>query len=186
MKKIYILFLLGMWFSLATLPAQPYVSIRTAGFYHAREVYRDIYGDIGATYGVEVATHLDHLSDLWLNLDWLSERGQSLGNNDPTRIQIANVSMGLKVPLELTDRITLSLGLGPSLAWVEIHNASCCGYNDTEKVVLGYVLKSCISYFFDQVTALELFIDYLYQPAHFDTYLNIGGVKAGVGVGMYF
>lgn len=185
MKKFGQLLLLGVWLSQAILSAQSSVSIRTAGFYHACEIFRDVYSDISDTYEVEVSTSMD-LSDLWLNIDWFSERGHSIGLSAPTRIQVANISAGVKVPFELADRITLSLGLGPSLAWVDIHNASCCDIDNIEKVVLGYVFKSCISYFFDRATALEFFVDYLYQPTHFETYVDIGGLKAGVGLGMYF
>ena len=41
-----------------------------------------------------------------------------------------------------------------------------------------------IEFFFNLL--LDVFVDYLYQPVHFSTRIDIGGFKIGAGIGYKF
>lgn len=162
------------------------LEIRSAAFFHSSERFRDIYGNVGGNYQIEASTKLYDYVDGWANIDWFSKHGKSDGFNDPTRVSIANISLGIKFPYRLSEQFTAYIGVGPSLSRIWLKNKSQCGHETVSKWAIGGVLKTGVYYFISKGVFIDVFIDYLYQPVHFETHVDIGGVKAGLGVGVKF
>jgi hypothetical protein len=163
------------------------LEIRSAAFFHSSERFREIYGYPGASYQVEASTKLYDFLDGWANFDWFSKHGNSVGFNDPTRVSIANISFGIKFPYQLVEEFTAYIGIGPSLSRIWLKNQSECGCQEyVSKLVIGGVLKTGIYYFINKRVFIDVFVDYLCQPDNFETHVDIGGVKAGAGIGIKF
>lgn len=92
------------------------LEIRSAAFFHSSERFRDIYGNVGGNYQLEVSTKLYDYVDGWGNLDWFSKHGKSDGLKDPTRVRIGNISLGIKFPYRLCEQFTAYIGAGPTLS----------------------------------------------------------------------
>ena len=86
------------------------VALRGAAFVPASERFRDIYGDVGANYQIEACTDLTRCLDGWLNANWFMKHGKSDGLHDPTRVNIANLSLGFKSPTKSIKRLRSILG----------------------------------------------------------------------------
>lgn len=162
------------------------VEIRSAAFFHSSERFREIYGNVGASYQLEASTKLYDCLDGWANFDWFSKHGKSEGFNDPTRVSIANISLGIKFPYQFCEKFTAYIGIGPSLSRIWLKNKSQCGNEKVSKLVIGGVLKTGVYYFISRHVFIDVFVDYLYQPVHFETNVAIGGIKTGIGVGVKF
>lgn len=119
-----------------------------------------------------------------------------------TRVHVANFSAGIKFPFEICPCLIGYLGVGPSVGGIWIRNHT--HHNNHErrhnhnhhrirrhtekrsKAAIGVVAKSGINYYFTPCAFIDLFVDYLYQPVHFRKQIDIGGLKAGGGIGFAF
>ncbi len=161
------------------------LEVRSDGFFHSFRRFRRIYGDVSASYQVEGSIQCDKNMALWTNFDWFGKHGRSIGFRDPTRVDIANISFGIKIPYCITQNIIAYVGIGPSLFGIWVNNRLF--RREHEKVsrfALGGILKSGINYFITEHIFLDAFVDYLYQPVYFEKFVNIGGVKVGGGIGI--
>lgn len=162
------------------------VEVRSGAFFHSSSRFREIYGNVSASYGLESSVKLCHCLDGWANFDWFSKRGKSDGFNDPTRIRIANVSLGVKFPYQLCSNFTPYLGIGPSFSRVWLKNSSRCCRQRTSKMAYGVVFKSGVNYLVCDGVLVDVFIDYLCQCASFKKHVDVGGLKTGIGLGLQF
>ena len=166
--------------------SQSSVEIRSAAFFHSSERFREIYGNSGTSYQLEASTKLYDYLDGWTNLDWFSKHGKSDGFNDPTRVSIVNISLGIKIPYQFSEQFTAYIGIGPSFSTIWLKNESQCGPETVSKLAVGGILKSGIYYFIYRSVFIDVFADYLYQPVNFETHVDIGGFKVGAGIGIKF
>lgn len=166
---------------------QSSIEFRSAAFFHSSERFREIYGTVGTSYQLEASTKFYDCLDGWANFDWSSEHGKSVGFNDPTRVTIANISLGIKIPYQFSEKFTAYIGIGPNLSRIWLKNKSqFSGHEDISKLAIGGILKTSIYYFITRQVFIDVFVDYLYQPVHFETHVNIGGIKTGIGIGCKF
>ncbi len=162
------------------------MEIRFAESLHSSDRFSKIYGNWGASYEVEASTQLPYCIDGWCNFDWFSKHGRSEGLDNPTRVQIATVSLGVRFPYQFCERFTGYLGIGPTISRIWIKNNSECSRGKTSKLLIGGVLKSGVIYSLCGNIFCDFFADYIYQPVHFETQVDIGGLKLGAGVGIEF
>lgn len=165
---------------------QSSIEIRSAAFFHSSGRFREIYGNVGASYQLEASTKLYDCLDGWANLDWFSKHGKSEGFNDPTRASIANISLGIKFLYPFCEKFTAYIGIGPTLSRIWLKNKSQCSHETVSKWAIGGVLKTGVYYFICDRAFIDVFVDYLYQPVHFETHVDVGGLKMGVGIGVKF
>lgn len=159
------------------------VEFRSAAFFHSSGRFREIYGNVGTSYQLEASTPLYNCMDGWTNFDWFSKHNSG---GCSSRVSIASVSFGIKYPYRICGLITY-IGIGPSISRIWLKNKPEDAEQErTSKLVLGGVLKTGINYFITRDIYLDLFLDYLYQPVHFDTWVDIGGLKTGLGIGIQF
>lgn len=184
--KAFFLILLLNHFSPLFAEFQSSVEIRSAAFFHSSERFRKIYGNAGASYQIEASTRLCSCLDGWANFDWFSRHGRSGGFCDPARASIANVSFGIKAPYQFCDQWMVYIGVGPSLSRIWLKSKSQCSHESVSKLALGGVLKTGVNYCIFRNIFMDVFVDYLYQPVHFKTHVDIGGFKTGAGLGVKF
>lgn len=167
-------------------PLESSIALRAAAFFPASKRFREIYGDIGADYQLEASCQLMSCLDLWVNFDWFSKSGKSEGERDSTRISIANASIGVRAIYRFCGGF-IYLGIGDNFSGVWIKNNSNFTSNKhTSKQGMGGVVKSGFGYHFQGCAFSGLFVDYLYQPFHFNRHVNVGGFKVGGELGISF
>jgi len=183
-KILFILFLLN----LHIFGAEIDIEGRSAAFFHSSKHFRDTYGNVGGCYAIEASTTLEDCWSGWANLDWFSRRGHSvwIWHDDRTRVKIANLSVGIKYDFKLNDRFTAYIGIGPSLARVSMKNKWEIVHHHFSKFAFGGIAKGGFDYFMTDYIFLNFFVDYLYQPVHFHSRMDIGGTKVGGGIGIRF
>lgn len=184
MSKWIVVFLLLM--SPLSAEFQGSVAFRSAAFFHDSTRFDHIYGNVGGSYQLEATLPLYNQLVGWTNLDWFSRHGRSEGLHDPTRVNILNFSFGVKVFQPLYENLFGYAGIGLSFSEIWLKNKSHCIHERTSKGAFGGVLKAGAYYFISDQVFLDTFVDYLYQPVHFDTQIDIGGVKTGLGIGYMF
>ncbi len=160
------------------------IEIRSSAFFHSSARFREVYGNVGPTFGIE-ATKSFCGFDAFVDLDYFSKR--SCQNECcKSRIEIINGSFGLKYNYNFCSLADVYVGLGPSLSRANLSENSCCGKDKRSKVAIGVVVKSGLIYQFCDCYFLDFFVDYLYQPIHFSRHIDFGGVKTGLGLGAKF
>lgn len=162
------------------------VEIRSSAFFHSSNLFREIYGNPGVNYQLEASTNLYDYFVGWANFDWFSKHGKSVGFNDSTRVNIANFSLGIKFPYELSEQFTAYIGIGPSFGRIRLKNQSQCNPETVSKFAMGGVVKTGVYYFITENMFIDVFVDYLYQPVKFESHVDIGGFKTGTGIGIIF
>jgi hypothetical protein len=196
-KAIKVLFLIIFGINALPLIAceESSVELRCAAFFPLSERFTDIYNEVGASYQIEASTPVYDDFDGWINFDWFTKHGRSKGFHDSTRINIANISFGVKyffedflqfMPCYGQGPIIPYIGIGPSFSRVWIKDKSRCTHRHTCKWAYGGVLKTGFYYFFCDQVFIDIFVDYLYQPIHFHKNVDIGGFKTGAGIGIKF
>lgn len=185
--KLFIILFLVSYLSPVCAEFESSIEFRSAAFFHSSERFREIYDDVGASYQLEASTELWRCLDAWANVDWFSKHGKSDGFKDPTKVEIANFSFGIKYPYQFCSQLVGYLGIGPSLGRIWLKDKYRCHCRrSVSKFIAGGVLKSSVYYFFNRCLFVDVFLDYLYQPVHFHRNVDIGGVKIGLGIGAQF
>lgn len=173
--------------SFLTAETETSLEFRTAAFLPTSNLFKKIYSDCGVSYQLEASTHdMYRYVDLWSNFDWFSKKGKTDGFSDPTRVNIGTFSLGIKFPYHLSKNLKPYVGIGASFAGIWLKNNTPCTDENVSKVSVGGILKSGIYYYFLKNVFIDAFVDYSYQPVHFDNNIDIGGVKAGLGLGVQF
>jgi len=163
------------------------IEFRSAAFFLSSERFQNVYGTIGIDYQIEVSTPLKECVVGWTNGAWISKQGRADACNDRTKIDIVNISLGIKVPYQLNDYFTVYLGIGPSFSNVWINANSQCNGDFDSRLAIGGVLKSGINCSLTPCVFIDLFADYVYQPVRFRKgWRDVGGLKTGAGVGIKF
>lgn len=159
------------------------IELRSAAFFPSAKRLREIYCDVGTSYQIETSFRYG-CWNIWENLDWFSKHGKPVGCHGSTRANIINLSIGIKYPYSFCECFTAYVGIGPSLSRIWIKNRTQCFHEKISKVAIGGVLKTGLYYCIAENLFLDLFVDYLYLPIHFNTWVNVGGVKTGIGIGL--
>lgn len=162
------------------------LELRYAGFYHSDSLFRHIYGNVSSDYQIEADLAFCGPYAVWANFDWFTKHGRSVGLRSPTRVNIANGSIGVKYVFQTCSCFRPYLGLGLSVGGIWLDNKTCCGHDRASKAIVGGVAKAGVYYNLTQHIYVNVFVDYLYQPVHFEKDVDLGGVKPGVGIGVVY
>jgi len=171
-------------------------SLRAAAFIPSNSKFQQIYGNVGTSLQAEEArTWRDHRNlEVWGNAEWIFMDGKPRQRCGTTDINILNISFGFKaIGNVYRDSIFLYAGIGPDIGIVFIENkmncCSGCGIKYKENVCkagIGGIIKTGCQVLFTSYLYLDLFVDYLYLPVHFNSVIDVGGCKAGGGLGARF
>jgi hypothetical protein len=190
MKTVYaILFLLSLS-SMVPLEAlgsgATSVELRAAAFFHQSDRFRKIYGNVGQNYQMEISAATKTCALVWLNAGWAYQKGKSTRLQNYTRVNIADFSMGVKFPFYFKERCMSYVGIGPNFARVWLKNRTCFDSCKIWKDSVGGVVKVGLNYLFCHNVFIDVFVDYVYQPVKFQRQVDVGGLKTGLGFGLYF
>lgn len=163
------------------------LELRGAAFFHSSDRFKAIYGRVGPSVQVEAATPVYRCFDGFANIDWSAQSGRSKGFHNKTHVSIVNLSFGLKYPYQICENLTAYVGIGPSISRIVLDNH----YNNHDrrcvyKIAVGGIIKTGIYYSINCDWFLDVFVDYLYQPVHYHTHIDMGGFKTGAGIGYKF
>lgn len=186
--NLFCLIFLAVLLNTCSLPADydTRLEFRSAAFFPSSKLFRDIYEEVGANYQLQAATKVWECVEFWSNFDWFSKHGRSVGCHDSTRVNIANISLGLNFVYPLDCYYSLYIGCGPNVSTVWLKNKSRCERERLTRTTLGGIFKTGLYITLTDCLFLDLFVDYLYQPTNFHTHVNIGGFKSGLGIGFIF
>lgn len=179
--RVILFVLLSVGSSLAAMENS--VELRAAAFLPSASLFRNIYGQTGVDYELEYGLRWASPWGAWANLAWYPKQGHSIGLDCSTRINLLNFSSGIRGYYDFNPNVAGYAGIGPSLTGVWIKNEGFCGHERASKLVFGGIVKVGVYANIYKALFVDLFVDYLYAPATFESYVNLGGLKAGVGLG---
>jgi len=152
----------------------------------------DIYGN---ALGLEIENIFKMKKySLWINFNYVSEKGSSLNVHNRTHLYLSTLSFGPKVffPIK-TSKVNFYLGAGLTGAYVHVKDDTDYLPSTTRKWSVGCVGKTGFLVNLHKSIFLDLFFDYYYQPTPTrkssslsQRYLNLGGYHTGVGMGYLF
>jgi len=157
------------------------LEIKGAYFQPTENVFKEIYGN-GRTYGVELGIRIWDGFALWASGDYFNATGKLTFTREETKIQIIAVCGGVKYYF-LSGRISPYVGLG--IGHFAYKEESPIG--KVKKGNLGYIGKAGISFNIVSGLILDIQVDYSYcqvKPA--EVKANLGGLQAGIGLGVVF
>lgn len=168
----------------AHIAASSVVELRIAGFYPASSTFREVYEDFGANYQIEASTQLKNNYDFWVNFSWYAKYKKH--EISESRIQIPTGSFGLKYIFAnnfFDDNTETYVGAGLALTNVFLREKGCCINSKNWNFSAGVVVKSGVSYSWNENVVVDLFLDYIYLPVEFHKKVNVGGLQVGFGLG---
>ncbi len=158
---------------------------------------QEIYSNGWADYQVEVSKDFFCNWRVWAGVSGFSKKGHSIGFNDPTRIQMIPVSLGVKYMYSLTPCTKIYLGGAGCYSFLKIRDHSDYVHQHIRKEEFGGLIQAGAYYYFSRCLYADVFVDYLFQHFHFshshDSYyyvkrnsLDMSGFKVGAGIGCTF
>lgn len=164
----------------------PTLKVRAAAFWPTSERFTEVYGNTMPSYQIEAAGTIYKCYQGWINLDWVYKKGRSDHLKYGTILNIGNLSFGVSLPYQFTDQFSVYAGIGPSFGYIAVHNRHTRQHKNEHKYAVGVVVKSGLIYNINCRYFADFFVDYLYLPTTYKTRVNVGGLKAGVGLGTHF
>ena len=162
---------------------------------------REIYGSSWLNSQVEITHPLTcwpiPLSAFW-SINYLSNCGESIDDQDGTKIRILPISGGLKFRHNLRDdeklRIDFYAGAGARYYFIHVKNSSDFVKRTVNKDGLGWVAQGGLLFFLNCRVCIDLFADYSSKTFDFSSTaplvtghkVNVGGFSAGGGIGFQF
>lgn len=195
---------LSLIFSLPLLAICDWKSIgvtaemRVAYYHPYSSLVRRIYGNGWADYQLELSAPIAYNWKICTGISGFSREGESIGLNDPTRLQLIPLNLGLKVFFPLFDCVNFYLGGAVCYSSLNIKDDSEHNiHRHIRRQGLGGLLQSGVTYRFWREAYVSLFADYFFQKFHFSKSkrshhyverikLDMSGYKMGVGLGMVF
>lgn len=185
MNKTLLSLLTFTLFVSSSLFADSKVEARADAFFSTSKRYRDVYGNVNSSYQLEVSISNDNIVDTFINFDWLSKQGRHSGCNTNTKIQVSNLTGGVKFRYPYYELLVPYIGAGFNAGSVSLKNHSCYKNSRKTKIAFGYTLKSGVYIPLEDPYFIDLFIDYLSLNANFKKGITrLNGFKMGIGVGL--
>jgi len=157
------------------------LEVKGAYFQPTEKVFKEIYGN-GQTYGLELGIRIWGGLAVWASGDYFTATGKLTFTGEVTKIRIIPVCGGGKYYF-LSGRISPYVGLG--VGYFAYKEESPIG--KVEKGNLGYIGKAGISFNISSGIIIDIQADYSHcqvKPA--EVKANLGGLQAGIGLGVVF
>ena len=162
------------------------VQFRVGHFRPSSHLFRSIYQKGGIEYEGELNYEYVQNNSLWLNANRF-ERSGLTPDDQETKIQLTPLSGGIKQFIPFSQSITLYLGAGSCCTFIHVKGKSLFLDERDHKHSWGFVAKSGIMLLLSKNCFVEAFADYYYTELTFDdAKRNLGGLRAGVGIGLVF
>lgn len=142
------------------------VEFKGAGFFPTNKTYKDIYGKTG-TYGLEGSVDLGFKNIYgFASINFLQQKGRSLGLSSTTKISLIELGVGLKYLLSFCyGDVYAGLGFQP----VHVRTKDCSTFvrNKNTQWGFGGIAKFGILFDLPYNLVLDLFTDYSFVNAKF-------------------
>jgi len=153
--------------------------VKASYFVPTEKAFNDIYGS-GLMYGGEITVGIWKNLDIWAGGSYFSKYGELSYTGEETHLQIVPLGGGIKY--RFTSGILNFYG-GAGVNYFDYAESNIIG--DVHDGAVGFVTK--IGVYLAPVPQLvfDFFAEYSYcQMTPADFTINIGGIKAGVGMGV--
>lgn len=166
---------------------------RVAAFYPTSRKFRRVYQEWDADYQLEISKPICWGFSGWINGSFLTEKGRGHANrgHHSSHIDIIPISFGAKYSYCINPCLKVYAGLGATYTFLRIRDNSPFVRRHLDKEAWGGIAKSGLQYIWNAFF-IDLFADYLYQPFDFSSSsriqrnrVNVGGVKFGIGLGVF-
>ena len=153
--------------------------VKGSFFYPAEKAFKDVYGG-GSMYGGEISMGIWNNLDIWIGGSYFSKYGELTFTGEKTFLQIIPLGGGLKY--RITKGVLNFYG-GAGVNYFNFKESNVIG--DVKTGAVGFVTK--VGAYLEPVDlfVIDFFVEYSYcrmTPADFT--INVGGIKAGIGIGV--
>ena len=148
-------------------------------FYPREKAFKDIYGG-GLVYGGEISVGIWKNLDIWIGGYCFSKNGELSFTGEETSLQIVPLGGGLKYRINTG---VLSFYGGGGVNYFNYKESNVIG--DVKSGAAGFVIKMGAYLKPVDKFLIDIFVEYSYcriTPADFT--IDIGGIKAGIGIGV--
>lgn len=167
--------------------------VRIGYFYPVSETMRNLYHNGGVEFEIEQRV-MFKTWNVWTNFNYFQESGYSKGLHDKTSVHIYPLSLGVQYQHHLYANIDWYLGIGGSYTWINLHDHSQYVKQHGHKHGGGVVGKSGLMWYIRKGVFLDLFADYYYTKVSgehssllvYPTSQDIGGLRTGLGIGVWY
>ncbi len=155
------------------------MEVKGSYFYPTEQAFKDIYGG-GLMYGGEISVGIWKNLDVWIGGYYFSQYGELTFTEEATHLQIMPLGGGLKY--RITTGVVSFYG-GAGVNYFNYQESNVIG--DVKSGAAGFITK--MGAYLEPVEkfVINIFVEYSYcrmTPADFT--VDIGGIKAGIGIGV--
>ncbi len=178
MRKVVAVSAIIFFTAVSMFAGSLFLEVKGSYFFPTERAFQDIYGG-GLMYGGEISLTIWKNLDIWIGGYYFSRYSGLTYTGEETYLQIMPLGGGLKY------RITtglLSLYGGAGVNYFDYQESNVIG--DVQSGAVGYVAKA--GAYLEPVDkfVIDIFVEYstcTMTPA--DYTIDIGGIKAGIGIG---
>ncbi len=170
-----IIFFASVWMHAGALT----IEAKGSYFYPTEQAFKDIYGG-GLMYGGEISLGIWKNLEIWVGGYYFSRYSELTYTGEETYLQIVPLGGGLKY--KITTGL-LSLYGGAGVNYFDYQESNVIG--DVQSGAVGFVAK--VGGYLEPVDkfVIDIFVEYSYCKMTPDYYtIDIGGIKAGIGIGV--
>jgi hypothetical protein len=178
-KKITLLILLLILCAGLGQAAEILFSARASYFMPTEQAFKDIYGG-GLKYGGTMAVALFRNFDIFVDGSFYLKTGKLSYTEEETKLSVVPVFLGLQYRIK-SGKFQPFFGLGAG--YFSFKESNVIG--DVSKSGFGFTGKVGALFFVTKSIFLQIYSNYSYcrmTPADFT--INIGGIEAGIGLGV--
>jgi opacity protein-like surface antigen len=179
LKKIAVFLSILVLCSGLTQATEILFSARASYFSPTEQAFKDIYGG-GLKFGGTMAVNLFRDFDIFVSGSFLTKTGELSYTKEETKLSIVPVVLGLQYRIK-SGKFQPFFGIGAG--YFSFKESNIIG--DVNKNGFGFTSKVGALFFVTKTIFLQLYSDYSYckmTPADFT--INIGGIEAGLGLGV--
>lgn len=154
-------------------------SARASYFSPTEQAFKDIYGG-GMKYGATFAVNLFGDFDIYVDGSFLAKTGELSYTREETKISVVPLMLGLQYRIK-SGKFQPFFGLGAGYFAFKESNV----IGDVNKNGIGFAGRVGALFLFTKSLFLQVYSSYSYctmTPADFT--INIGGIEAGIGLGV--
>jgi hypothetical protein len=158
-----------------------HIEVKALYFQPTEQAFKDIYGS-GMSYGGEVNIHVFKGLNVWIGAEHYSKKGELTFTKETTDIQITPIYGGVKYIFQ-GKKINPYVGVG--MGFFQYKESNPIGEVKESKV--GFVVQAGLSISVFGPALVDLQVGYNWckiKPQEIEA--DIGGLKAGIGIGFSF
>jgi len=179
MRKVLTALMIIIFAALSMNAGAIIFEVKGSYFYPSEQAFKDIYGG-GLMFGGEISVGVLRNLDIWIGGYYFSQYGDLTFTEEETSLQIIPLGGGLKYKI-ISGNVSFYLGAGVN--YFDYQESNVIG--DVKSGAVGFVSK--LGAYLEPVDkfVVDIFVEYSYckmTPADFT--INIGGIKAGIGIGV--